>query len=91
MIMHNSTAKVNSGAARRSEGFGSLPDIVQIMHFWIEAVDKKGQEAFPVLKAVARMLYKLDGVQDLVLVLHILLTECHGLQSHQHLEDTHDR
>jgi hypothetical protein len=60
------------------------------MHFWIEAVDKKGQEAFPILKAVARMPYKLKSMQYLVLVLHILLTERHGLQSCQHLEDTHD-
>lgn len=60
------------------------------MHFWIETVNKKGQEAFPILKAVARMPYKLDSVQYLVLVLHILLTQSHGLKSRQHLEDTKD-
>lgn len=58
------------------------------MHFWVETVNKKGQEAFPILKAVARVSYKLDGVQYLVLVLHILFTQRHGLKSRQHLQDT---
>lgn len=61
------------------------------MHFWIETVNKKGQEALRVLQAVARMPYELDGVQYLVLVLHILLTQRHGLKGRQHLEDTHDK
>lgn len=86
--MHKSTGNVNTGATRCFSGFCPLPDVVQIMHFWVETVNKKGQEAFPVLKAVARMSYKLDSMQYLVLVLHILLTQRHGLKSCQHLQDT---
>lgn len=61
------------------------------MHFWIETVDKKSQQAFPILKAMARMLYELDSLQYLILVLHILLTEGHGFKSSQHLKDTSDK
>lgn len=69
----------------------SLSYVVQVMHFWIETVDKKSQQAFPILKAMARMLYEADSLQYLILVLHILLTECHGFKSSQYLEDMRDK
>lgn len=61
------------------------------MHFWIETVDKKSQQAFAILKAMARMLYEADSLQYLILVLHILFTECHGFKSSQYLEDMSDK
>lgn len=88
--MHNSTANVNTGQHSAPRAAASLPDVVQIMHFWIETVNKKGQEAFPILQAVARIPYKLDSMQYLVLILHILLIQRHGLKSRQHLDDTND-
>lgn len=51
-----------------------LSYVVQIMHFWIEPVNKKSQEAFPILETMARMLYKLHGLQNVILVFNILLT-----------------
>lgn len=60
------------------------------MHFWIETVDKKSQEALPILKAMARMLYELYSLQYLILVFHILLTECHGFKGSQHLKDMNE-
>lgn len=51
-----------------------LSYVVQIMHFWIETVHKKSQEAFPILEAMARTLYKLCGLQYLILVFNVLLT-----------------
>lgn len=57
------------------------------MHFWVERVNKKSQEAFPILKAMARMLYELDSLQNLILVFHILLTQSHSFQSSQRLQD----
>lgn len=61
------------------------------MHFWIQTVNKKGQEVSPILEAMARMLYKLGGLQDLVLVLNVLFTQCHGFKSTQSLKDKKDR
>ena len=51
-----------------------LSYIVQIMHFWVETVNKKSQEAFPILEAMARMLYELCSLRYLILVFNILLT-----------------
>lgn len=51
-----------------------LSYVVQKMHFWIETVNKKSQEAFPILEAMARMLYKLCSLRYLLLVFTILLT-----------------
>lgn len=55
------------------------------MHFWIQTVDKKSQEAFPILEAMARVLYKLGGLQYLILILNVLLTQGHGFKSTQSL------
>ena len=68
-----------------------LSDVVQIMHFWIETVNEKSQEAFPILEAMARVLYKLGSLQYLVLVFNILLTQCHGFKSGQCLKDKKDK
>lgn len=51
-----------------------LSYVVQIMHFWIETVNKKGQEALPILETMARKVYKLHGLRYLILVFNILLT-----------------
>lgn len=57
------------------------------MHFWVETVNEKSQKAFPILEAMARMLYKLGSLQNLILVFNILLTQCHGFKSSQSLKD----
>lgn len=64
-----------------------LPYVVQIMHFWIETVNKKGQEALPILETMARKVYKLHGLRYLILVFNILLTCCQGFKRIQSLKD----
>ena len=61
------------------------------MHFWIQTVHKKSQEVFPILEAMARMLYKLCSLRYLILVFNILLTRCQGFKSIQSLKDTGDK
>lgn len=61
------------------------------MHFRIETINKKGQEVFPILETMTRMLYKLGSLQYLILVFDVLLTQCHGLKSSQSLEDKKDK
>lgn len=61
------------------------------MHFWIQTVHKKSQEAFPILEAMARMLYKLCSLRYLILVFNILLTRCQGFKSIQSLKDMEDK
>jgi hypothetical protein len=61
------------------------------MHFWVQTVNEKSQEAFPILEAMARMLYKLDSLPYLILVFHVLLTQRHGVKSSQSLKDTKDK
>lgn len=68
-----------------------LSYVVQIMHFRIETVNKKSQEAFPVLEAMARMLYKLCSLRYLILVFTILFTRCQGFKSTQSLKDMEDK
>lgn len=74
---------------KQQQGFSRalvlLSYVVQIMHFWIETVNKKSQEAFPILQAMARMLYKLCGLRYLILVFNILFTWCQGFKSIQSL------
>lgn len=61
------------------------------MHFWIQRVHKKSQEAFPILEAMARMLYKLCSLRYLILVFNVLLTRCQGFKSVQSLKDMGDK
>lgn len=65
----------------------SLSYVVQIMHFRIEAVHQKSQEAFPVMEAMARVLYELCCLRDLLLVFNILLTYCQRFKCTQSLKD----
>lgn len=51
-----------------------LSNVVQIVHFGVEAVYKQSQEALSVLKAVAGLLYELCGLGDLLLKFQVLLT-----------------
>lgn len=52
----------------------SLSYVVQIMHFRIEAIHQKSQKAFPIVEAMARVLYELCRLRDLLLIFNILLT-----------------
>lgn len=61
------------------------------MHFWIQRVHKKSQEAFPILEAMARMLYKLCSLRYLILVFNVLLTRCQGFKSVQSLKNMTDK
>lgn len=56
---------------------------VQIMHFWVQRVNKERQEVIAVSKTMFWMLDELRSLRDLLLVIHILFVQCHRFKSIQ--------
>lgn len=49
-----------------------LPYAVQIMHFWVQSVNKESQEIIAILKTMFWMLDEHRSLGELLLVIHVL-------------------
>lgn len=74
---------VNQSNQDDSESSVLLSYAVQIMHFWVQSVNKESQEIIAISKTTFWMLDELRSLGELLLIIHILFVWGHRFKSIQ--------